>query len=146
MVSGGKHINNTVTGENFEKLVYPEFKGYHANLYWMTLESDHGPFTVYSESDGLFFRVFTPEEPVHRRNGENTMWEFPTGDISFLFDIPAMRSGKTIPELGPKSQPSTIRIKKGDSGFRMKLWFDFASCQRRTKEGASPYLLRTIPR
>ena len=141
-----KAYNNTVTGENFEKLVYPEFKGYHANLYWMTLESDHGPFTVYSESDGLFFRVFTPEEPVHRRNGENTMWEFPTGDISFLFDIPAMRSGKTIPELGPKSQPSTIRIKKGDSGFRMKLWFDFASCQRRTKEGASPYLLRTIPR
>lgn len=51
--------------------------------------------TVYSS-------VFLREEPVHRRNGENTMWEFPTGDISFLFDIPAMRSGKTIPELGPE--------------------------------------------
>lgn len=120
-----KAYNNTVTGENFENLVYPEFKGYHANMYWATLESDRVPFTVYSESDGLFFRVFTPEEPVRRRNGENTMREFPTGDISFLYDIPAMRSGKSIPELGPKSQPSTIRIKKGDEGFRMKLWFDF---------------------
>lgn len=120
-----KEYNNTVTGESFENLVYPEFKGYHANLYWATLESDRVPFTVYSESDGLFFRLFTPEEPVHRRNGENTMWEFPAGDISFLYDIPAMRSGKSIPELGPKSQPSTIRIKKGDDGFRMKLWFDF---------------------
>ncbi|MBB4042636.1 hypothetical protein GGR06_000395 [Bacteroides reticulotermitis] len=120
-----KAYNNTITGENFENLVYPEFKGYHANMYWATLESDRVPFTVYSESDGLFFRVFTPEEPVQRRNGENTMREFPSGDISFLYDIPAMRSGKSIPELGPKSQPSTIRLKKGDDGFRMKLWFDF---------------------
>lgn len=69
--------------------------------------------------------MFTSEEPVHRRNGENTMWDFPAGDISFLYDIPAMRSDKSIPELGPKSLPSTIRIKKGDDGFRMKLWFDF---------------------
>ena len=108
-----------------DHLIYPEFKGYHANVYWATLESDRVPFTVYSESDGLFFRVFTPLEPVHRRNGENTMWEFPEGDISFLYDIPAMRSGKSIPELGPHSQPSSIRIKKGDDGFKMKLWFDF---------------------
>ena len=71
--------NNTITGESFDHLIYPEFKGYHANVYWATLESDRVPFTVYSESDGLFFRVFTPLEPVHRRNGENTMWEFPEG-------------------------------------------------------------------
>ncbi len=120
-----KEYNNTITGDDFENLIYPEFKGYHANLYWATLESDHIPFTVYSESDGLFFRVFTPEEPSLRRNGENTMCEFPEGDLSFLYDIPAMRSGKTIPEHGPKSQPSTIRIKQGDEGFHMKLWFDF---------------------
>ncbi len=122
-----KEYNNTVTGESFENLVYPEFKGYHGNLYWATLLSDTAPFSVYSESDGLFFRVFTPEEPVHRRNGENTMWEFPAGDLSFLYDIPAMRSGKSIPEHGPKSQPSTVRINPGDGGFRMKLWFDFRS-------------------
>ena len=52
------------------------FKGYHGNLYWATLESDRVPFTVYSETDGLYFRVFTPEEPKHRRNGEDTMKEF----------------------------------------------------------------------
>lgn len=120
-----KAYNNTVTGESFESLIYPEFKGYHGNTYWATIESDNAPFTVYSETDGLYFRVFTPEEPVHRRDGENSMWEFPSGDISFLLDIPAMRSFKTIPEHGPKSQPSTIRLKQGDEGFRMKLWFDF---------------------
>ncbi len=120
-----KEYNNTVTGESFESLIYPEFKGYHANLYWATLESERDPFTDYTESDGLLLRVFTPEEPVQRRNGENTMWEFPAGDLSFLYDIPAMCSGKSIPEHGPQSQPSTIRIKEGDDGFRMKLWFDF---------------------
>lgn len=120
-----KNYNNTITGESFENLVYPEFKGYHANLYWATLQSDKVPFTVYSETDGLFFRVFTPQEPVNRRPGEDSMRPFPAGDLSFLLDIPAMRSGKSIPELGPGSQPSTIRIKKGDAGFRIRLWFDF---------------------
>lgn len=120
-----KEYNNTITGESFEKLIYPEFKGYHGNLYWATLESDKVPFTVYSETDGLYFRVFTPEEPVHRRDGENSMHPFPKGDLSFLYDIPAIRSFKSIAEHGPKSQPSTIRIKSGDDGLRMKLWFDF---------------------
>lgn len=120
-----KEYNNTITGESFENLIYPEFKGYHANLYWATLESDNVPFTVYTESDGLFFRVFTPEEPVMRRDSKDIMEKFPEGDISFLYDIPAIQSFKPIPEHGPKSQPSTIRIKSGDEGFRMKLWFDF---------------------
>ena len=120
-----KDYNNTITGESFESLVYPEFKGYHANIYWATLESDKTPFTVYSESDGLFFRVFTPEEPKGRQKGEATMPEFPEGDLSFLFDIPAIRCFKPVSQHGPKSQPGNIRIKKGDEGIRMKLWFDF---------------------
>ncbi len=120
-----KEYNNTITGESLYGLVYPEFKGYHANLYWATMESKTNPFTVYSESDGLFFRVFTPQEPEGRQNGENTMPEFPEGDLSFLYDIPAIRCFKPIHQQGPKSQPGNIRIKKGDEGIRMKLWFDF---------------------
>lgn len=120
-----KAYNNTITGESFESLVYPEFKGYHANLYWATLQSDTSPFTVYSETDGIYFRVFTPEEPKARRNGENTMEAFPEGDLSFLYEIPGIRSFKTLGEQGPQSQPSTIRIKSGDEGLRMRLWFDF---------------------
>jgi hypothetical protein len=120
-----KAYNNTITGENFENLIYPEFKGYHANLYWATLETKETNFSIYSESDGLFFRVFTPEEPKHRQDGINTMPEFPAGDISFLYEIPAIRDFKPIPQLGPNSQPSSVRIKKGDDGICMKLWFDF---------------------
>lgn len=120
-----KDYNNTITGEDYEHLVYPEFKGYHANLYWATVEAGKNSFSVYSASDGLFFRVFTPEEPKGRQNGINTMPDFPTGDLSFLYDIPAIRSFKPISQQGPHSQPGIIRIKKGDDGIKMRLCFDF---------------------
>lgn len=118
-----KDCNNTVTGESYDNLVYPEFKGYHANMYWATFESDTAPFTVYSRTDGIFYRVFTPEEP--KGSAKRTMPEFPEGDISFLLDIPAICSFKPIEQQGPNSQPGNIRIKKGDEGLRLNLMFDF---------------------
>ncbi len=120
-----KDYNNTITGESYDALIYPEFKGYHANLYWATLESDNAPFTVYSATDGLYLRVFTPEEPTGRQDGINTMPDFPEGDISFLLDIPAIRCFKPISQHGPRSQPGNIRIKKGDEGLQINLLFDF---------------------
>nr|WP_321408136.1 glycoside hydrolase family 2 TIM barrel-domain containing protein [uncultured Carboxylicivirga sp.] len=122
-----KDYNNTITGESEYGLTYPEFKGYHANLYWATIESDKAPFTVYAETDGVFMRVFTPEEPKGRQNGRRTMPGFPEGDISFLYDIPAIQSFKPTSQQGPHSQPGNIRIKVGDEGIRMVLNFDFRS-------------------
>lgn len=126
-----KAYNNTVTGESAGQLEYPEFKGYHANLYWAEMLSDEAPFTVYSETDGLYFRVFTPEEPKHRT--ERTMEPFPEGDISFLLEIPGMRSYKPIEQLGPEAQPSGIRINKGDDGLNIRLWFDFRPVAKAVK-------------
>ena len=120
-----KAYNNTITGENYETLVYPEFKGYHANLYWASLITSQSTFSVYSESDGIFFRVLTPQEPKGRQDGINTMPDFPSGDLSFLYEIPAIRDFKPTSQQGPQSQPGMIRIKKGDDGISMKLWFDF---------------------
>lgn len=120
-----KKYNNTITGESFENLIYPEFKGYYANLYWVSLLTKESTFSIFSESDGVFFRLFTPEEPKGRQDGVNTMPNFPVGDISFLYEIPGIRDFKPISQLGPQSQPGMIRIKKGDEGISMKLWFDF---------------------
>ena len=120
-----KDYNNTITGESFESLVYPEFKGYHANLYWATMQTAEQNFSIYSLSDGVFFRVFTPEEPKFRQDGKNTMPDFPEGDLSFLYEIPAIRDFKPIEHHGPNSQPASIRIKKGDEGIKMHLVFDF---------------------
>lgn len=122
-----KEYNNTITGESYESLIYPEFKGFHANLYWATLQTAESDFTVYSESDGVFFRVFTPEEPKYRQDGKNTNPDFPEGDLSFMYEIPAIRGFKPVHQHGPNSQPSSIRIKKGDEGVKMSLWFDFKS-------------------
>lgn len=121
-----KDYNNTITGQSEYRLIYPEFKGYHANIYWAQIQSATAPFTVYSETDGLYFRIFTPEEPTDSEgNKVSTMQPFPAGDLSFLLEIPAMRSYKPIEQLGPQAHPSHIRINKGDEGLRIKLWFDF---------------------
>lgn len=117
-----KAYNNTVTGESW---LYPEFKGYHANLYWAEMMSKTAPFKVYSETDGLYYRVFTPEEPKALNGEKHTMQSFPDGDISFLLEIPGIQSYKPIEQLGPKAQPGNIRVNIGDEGLRIKLWFNF---------------------
>lgn len=122
-----KSYNNTITGEYGEgagPLIYPEFKGYHADLYWAEIESDKSPVTIYSGTDGLYLHLFTPREPLNIGK-DNTMEVFPDGDISFLLEIPAMRSYKPLSQMGPRSQPSNVRIKKGDEGFCINLGFDF---------------------
>ncbi|NDV83893.1 glycoside hydrolase family 2 TIM barrel-domain containing protein [Bacteroides sp. 51] len=135
-----KEYNNTITGADYSNLVYPEFKGYHGNMYWSTLNTTESPFTVYSGSDGVFMRVFTPEEPKDNKTNWSANPEFPEGDISFLYEIPGMRCFKPISQQGPKSQPSNIRIKKGDEGVHMELWFDF-----RPRGGAARFPCGGVP-
>jgi hypothetical protein len=119
-----KAYNNTVTGETFNNLVYPEFKGYHGNLYWVTLETTESDFTVISETPNLFFQLFTPGKPEHTAGG--TYPPFPEGDLSFLIEIPAIGTKFKKPEaLGPKSGKGNFRGHSGDEGYPIKLWFDF---------------------
>jgi len=123
-----KDYNNTITGEYGEgaaPIIYPEFKGYHADVYWAQIESDQMPFTLYSNMQGMYLHVFTPREPMHIGEKDNTMEPWPEGDISFLVEIPAMRSYKPLSQMGPRSQASNVRIKKGDDGICMDVWFDF---------------------
>lgn len=120
-----KDYNNTITGADFENMVYPEFKGYHGNMYWCTLNTSESDFSVYSASDGVFLRMFTPAEPADNKTNWKAHPAFPGGDISFLYEIPAIRCFKPVSQQGPQSQPSNIRIKKGDEGVHMDLWFDF---------------------
>ncbi len=124
-----KDYNNTVTGDCGKPIVYPEFKGYHANLYWAQMQSETAPFTVLTETDGLYYRVFTPEEPTYLNNGLPTMQPFPEGDLSFLLEIPGIQSYKPIEQLGPQAQPSHVRMNIGDIGLHIKLWFDFANAE-----------------
>jgi len=120
----GKTYNNTITGESFNELVYPEFKGYHGNLYWATLETTESDFTVISETPNLYFQLFTPSKPQFVAGG--TYPQFPEGDISFLYEIPAIGTKfKQAAQLGPKSQKGMFSGHGGDEFYPIKLWFDF---------------------
>ena len=120
-----KDYNNTITGESFENLVYPEFKGYHANFVGGNLKTKNGDYKFFSENDNLFLRLFTPDLPKHAVSKTFPQPSFPEGNISFMYEIPAMRAFKPLEHQGPESQPTNIRIKSGDDGIPMTLWFDF---------------------
>lgn len=134
--------NNTVTGQynSTEPPLYPEFKGYRSDMRWLELyHKGEVKMRVTSLTDGLFFRLFTPEEAVDqtpgemggmdegKRKQERTMVKFPDGDISFLLSIPPMQSYKPLEQLGPSAQPDNIRIKSGDEGFHIRLIFGCGS-------------------
>ena len=120
-----KEYNNTATGSSFENLVYPEFKGYHADLYWMELQTKETPIRIITATPGLFFRLYTPATPEHPRGG--VVPPFPSGDLSFLYEIPAIGTkGKNPEDLGPSSQKGEINSHKGDEGYPIRLWFDFS--------------------
>jgi hypothetical protein len=119
-----KAYNNTVTGESFNELIYPEFKGYHAGINWVRFETDQSPFTALVETPNLFMQIFTPQSPQQVAGG--TMPVFPEGDVSFLYEIPAIGTKfKEAEELGPTSQQGTDRHHKGDDNDPIRVWFDF---------------------
>lgn len=119
-----KEYNNTITGESFNNLIYPEFKGYHANVNWARFKTTEKPFTVLIETPNLFMQVFKPGIPQIVRGG--VMPPFPDGDISFLFEIPAIGTKfKPASEFGPTSQKGVDKHHKGDDNDPIRLWFDF---------------------
>ncbi len=81
-----KAYNNTVTGESGWE--YPEFKGYHANVYWAEINGKENiSFKVFIQSDDIFLRMLTPESPGFPAK---TTLDYPSGDLSFLQGINAI--------------------------------------------------------
>jgi hypothetical protein len=92
-----KAFNDTWTGQSpgysathgtrtKSQWVYPEFAGYHGQLYWATLQTTELPITVVTPTSGLFFRVLTPPTTDNR----NVNPAFPPGSISLLNGISAI--------------------------------------------------------
>lgn len=114
-----KDYNNTITGESW---VYPEFKGYHADVYWVTVENKQSPFTVYTDQPGIFVQMLKPAKPAYATNN-NTNPPFPDGDIGFLNSIsPIGTKFQPADKLGPQSQKN---MQLNYTPFKGTLWFDF---------------------
>ncbi|NJO69476.1 MAG: hypothetical protein HC830_09535 [Bacteroidetes bacterium] len=93
-------------------------------MYWATLETTESDFTIISETPNLYFQLFTPGKPKHVAGG--TYPPFPDGDISFLYEIPAIGTKfKQAEQLGVRSQKGVYGERSGDESYPIKLWFDF---------------------
>jgi len=123
-----KTYNNTITGEDSTKLIYPEFKGYYSNLYWMKLQTSTQPITIICDSRDVFMRLFTPQYPK-LTYGNNIAPAFPTGDISFMHGIPPIGTKSQKPEkLGPEGQLNQYfnYDKHIEDALSLILYFDFS--------------------
>lgn len=65
---------------------YPEFAGFHGQLYWANLRTTEQPITVVTPTTNLFFRLSTP--PATDQSLVNPL--FPPGGISLLHGISAI--------------------------------------------------------
>lgn len=81
-----KEYNNTETGES--PWLYPEFKGYHANMYWSKFYTATDSFEVSTTTENIFLRLFTPAFKTDQWRNYELM--FPSGDISFMQGIPGI--------------------------------------------------------
>ncbi len=114
-----KAYNNTVTGESWD---YPEFKGWHAEMFWVTLQNKEADFTVYIEQPNIFLEMLKPDKPRGQKN-ENTSPPFPEGNIGFMNAISAIGTKfQAAALLGPQSQQSMFMNYTPING---SLYFDF---------------------
>ena len=114
------HYNDTWTGQ--APWIYPEFKGYFANVGWLELNTAEGKFLMVSKEDNLFVRLFD----FYALSGAKPHPGLPAGDISMLDCIPptgtkmATRVDSNASVLGPESE-----LNKLDGSVRRTLYFYF---------------------
>ena len=114
-----KDYNNTVTGESWN---YPEFKGYHAEVYWVRVESGKAAMVVHTEDKGMYFQMLTPPKAAGATN-ENTHPLFPDGELGFLNSIsPIGTKFQSAEKMGPQSQRN---MQLNGTPLKGTLWFDF---------------------
>ncbi|KUG09129.1 glycoside hydrolase family 2 protein [Solirubrum puertoriconensis] len=96
--------NNTQTGA--APWLYPEFKGYFADISWLEMNTVEGKFLVATPDPGLYVRLFE----FYGLSGVKPFPPLPTGNLSFLDAIPplgtklALNIDADTRNLGPQSE------------------------------------------
>ncbi len=100
--------NNTQTGA--APWLYPEFKGYFADVAWLEMNTVEGKFLVASPDNGLFVRLFD----FYGLSGVVPAPALPPGNFSFLDAIPpigtklALNLDNNTKNLGPLSEANHL--------------------------------------
>jgi hypothetical protein len=110
--------NDTITG--FKGYIYPEFKGYYANVKWAQLSTSAGPITLSLHDDANFLQLLTPTQTEPALQGKTGV-KYPAAGLSILHAIPPIGSKFNGPETGgPQGQPTTAT---GDYHAAFSLYF-----------------------
>jgi hypothetical protein len=119
-----KNYNNSETGE--APWLYPEFKGYYSNFYSGYFFTKNNRFTVVTETEDLFLRLFTPSWKTDQWHNYEPI--FPSGDISFMQGISGIGSKTQRNETtGPMGMKNIFYDyeKEPARALKMILYFDF---------------------
>ena len=89
--------NDPIPAESF---TYPEFKGYFANVQWMTLKTQEGTISICNRTPQNYVGVYQP-----RDGRDGLLYTFPATGISLMKVIPPVRNKVNTTDLiGPSSQ------------------------------------------
>ncbi len=119
-----KNYNNTETGE--VPWVYPEFKGYYSKFYGVTFFTGDNSFSVATETEDMFLRLFTPAWKTDQWHNYEPI--FPDGDISFMQGISSIGSKTQRNETtGPMGMKNIFYDYEKDPSrvLKLVLYFDF---------------------
>lgn len=122
-----KKYNNTETGESWN---YPEFKGYYSNMYWCQFITTTQAFTVYTDNEDLFLRLYSASFKTDQWHNYEPI--FPNGDISFMQGIPSIGTkNQTAESTGPMGMKNIFYDYEKDPGrsLQITLYFDFRETQ-----------------
>lgn len=121
-----KTYNRTETGE--APWLYPEFKGYYSNFYGGYFFTTNNRFTVVSETEDLFLRLFTPAWKTDQWHNYEPI--FPSGDISFMQGISSIgtktQRNETTGPMGLKNIFYDYEKEK-ERALKIVLWFNFST-------------------
>ncbi|HSC55054.1 MAG TPA: glycoside hydrolase family 2 TIM barrel-domain containing protein [Phnomibacter sp.] len=121
-----KTYNNSETGE--APWVYPEFKGYHSNFYGGYFFTKSNRFTVTTDNEGLFLRLFTPAWKTDQWHNYEPI--FPSGDISFMQGISSIgtknQRNETTGPMGVKNIYYDYE-KDPSRALHINLYFNFSA-------------------
>jgi len=120
-----KDHNDTETGEAPWK--YPEFRGYYSNFYKGTFRTANNSFTVVTETENIFLRLFTPAWKTDQWHNYEPI--FPSGDISFMQGISSIGTKTQRNETtGPMGLKNTFYDYEKDPSRALKLvlYFNFS--------------------
>lgn len=123
-----KPYNDSETGE--APWNYPEFKGYYAGFYHGVFTTAANRFTVATENEDMFLRLFTPAWKTDQWHNYEPL--FPAGDISFMRGISSIGSktqrNETTGPMGSKNIFYDYEKEPGRS-INITLYFNFSNAQ-----------------